>query len=52
MLTMLSTVVVIGVSLTLTLLCGALVLPLPDDPAREHVDRQLNGEAISETTGR
>jgi hypothetical protein len=52
MLTMLSTVVVVGASLILPLLCSVLVLPRPDDPAREHIDRQLNGEAISEITGR
>jgi hypothetical protein len=39
MLTMLSTVMVVGVSLSLTLLCSVLVLPLPDDPAREQAHR-------------
>jgi hypothetical protein len=41
MLTMLSTVVVVGASLILTLLCSAVILPLPDDPAREQAHRPL-----------
>ena len=33
MLTMLSTFVVVGSALILTLLCSVLILPLPNDPA-------------------
>jgi hypothetical protein len=39
MLTMLSTVVVVGASLILTLLCDVVILPLPDDPARKQAHR-------------
>lgn len=52
MLTALSTVVVVGASLILSLLCSAVISPVPDDPAREHFDGQLNGKAVSEITSR
>ena len=48
----LSTVVVVGASLILTLLCSVVILPAPDNPARLSIDRQLNGEAVSELSGR
>ena len=38
MLMMLSTVVVGAAALVLPLLCGALVLPLPEHPARPLID--------------
>ena len=44
MLAMLSTVVVVGSTLILTLLCAVLVLPTPDDPARPLIDHRPRGE--------
>jgi hypothetical protein len=38
MLTMLSTIVVAGAALILTLLCSVLILPLPEDPMRDFVE--------------
>jgi hypothetical protein len=52
MLPALSTVVVVGASLILTLLCGVVILPVPEAPARQPIDRQLNGEAAWEMSGR
>ena len=40
MLAMLSTVVVGAAALVLPLLCGALILPLPEAPARPLVDHR------------
>jgi hypothetical protein len=45
MLTALGPFVVVGASLILTLLCGVVILPAPEAPARQPIDRQLNGEA-------
>jgi hypothetical protein len=46
MLTALGPVVVVGASLILALLCGVVILPVPEAPARQPIDRQLNGEAV------
>lgn len=47
MLAMLSTVVVGAAALVLPLLCGALVLPPPDGPARPRVDPWPGGEGAA-----
>jgi hypothetical protein len=48
MLAALGPVVVVGASLILALLCGVVILPVPEAPARQPIDRQLNGEAAGE----
>ena len=45
MLTALGPVVAVGASLILALLCGVVILPVLEAPARQPLDRQLNGEA-------
>jgi hypothetical protein len=44
MLAMLSTVVVGASALILTLLCGVLILPSPNDPARPLIDHRPTGK--------